>query len=149
MNENIKKLLDKVSGDEALLAKFSACKSIDEAYDLACTLVDGYSKEEFVKVMTTLNAIEDGDISDEDLAAAAGGDVGDFVDNYASYLSIIGESVKSSVWASKSIVKSAKVVSEEASKSIVKSAKEVSKLTEDAAKSVAKSVTKVSKALAV
>ena len=35
MNENIKILLDKVAGDEGLLAKFSACKSVDEAYDLA------------------------------------------------------------------------------------------------------------------
>jgi hypothetical protein len=34
MNENIKALLEKVTADEDLLAKFSACKSADEAFEL-------------------------------------------------------------------------------------------------------------------
>ena len=133
MNENIKILLDKVSGDDALLAKFSACKTVDEAYDLASSLVGGYTKEEFCEVMTALNAADDADISDEDLAEAAGG-------NVETMLSPID---------SKQVVNSVVDSVSAASKSVVQSAKQVSKWTEEAAKSVAKSVTKVSKALAV
>ena len=144
MNENIQILLEKVSGDEALLAKFSACKTVDEAYELASSLVSGYTKEEFVEVMNALSAAEDADISDEDLAAAAGGDAGE-----AMKLSLFGSAVKTSVEISKTVVKSAKVISEEVPKSVVKSAREVSKFSEEVSKSVAKSVSKVSKALAV
>ena len=133
MNENIKILLDKVSGDEALLAKFSACKSIDEAYELASSLVSGYTKEEFVEVMNALNATDDADISDEDLAEAAGGATS-FVSRDPSGGPI-----------TKSVAKSITVVS----KSVVKSAKEASKFSEEVSKSVAKTASKVSKALAV
>ena len=152
MNENIKVLLEKVAGDEGLLAKFSACKSVDEAYELAKELVGGFTKEEFVEAMNALNAADDGDISDEDLNAAAGGsnpvwesikDVAQTIQKVTNsvnnFSEMIGQPVVNSVNAvTKSAVKSA----EQVSKSVVKSAEEVSK-------SISKSVTKVSKALAV
>ena len=73
MNENIKALLEKVTGDEGLLAKFSACGSVDEAFELAKSIAGGFTKEEFLEAAKALSAAADGDISDEDLATASGG----------------------------------------------------------------------------
>ncbi len=148
MNENIKNLLEKVSGDEALLARFSACKTVDEAYDLASSLVGGYTKEEFVEVMTALNAANDADISDEDLAEAAGGSSSYMSTNplNAGFFESMADAI---TYISKNVGDASEAASKSVIKSVTKSAKEVSKLTEEAAKSVAKSVTKVSKALAV
>ena len=73
MNENIKALLEKVTGDEGLLEKFSACGSVDEAYELAKGVVGGFTKEEFLEATKAFSTAADGDISDEDLATASGG----------------------------------------------------------------------------
>ena len=74
MNENIKKFLKKVSGDAEIAAKFSAIKDPDEAYKMASSLQDGFSKEEFVSAMDKLAAVaSSGDISDEDLLKYSGG----------------------------------------------------------------------------
>ena len=74
MNENIQKFLEQFLSDEALQAKFSAVKTPDEAYELAKTIQDGFTKEEFLEAAQQLAALDEADITDEDLAAAAGGD---------------------------------------------------------------------------
>lgn len=161
MNENIKALLEKVTGDESLLAKFSACGSADEAYELAKSIVGGYTKEEFAEAMAALSAANDGDISDEDLSEAAGG-----VDPALTGFGQISELVKDTASevadsvseAATKVADSAVAVSEFISnseildvtkKSISKSASAVSNYVEEVSKSVSKSVSKVSKALAV
>ena len=74
MNENLKLFLQRFYEDEALTARFGACKSEDEAYTLASSVQDGFTKEEFVETMSALNqAYNDGDISREDLAKVGGG----------------------------------------------------------------------------
>ena len=170
MNENIKTLLDKVSEDEALLAKFSACKSVDEAYELAKELVGGFTKEEFTEAMAALSAADGADISDQDLAAAAGGeDLPTSVKQYADGTYAFGTVF---IKASESVADSATVVSNSVaqsatavSNSIAKSAAAVSNSIIDSVGAVVnskgtgtvskvvgsavKSVSKVSKALAV
>ena len=74
MNETLKIFLQKLNEDEALAAKLGACKSEDEAYAVASAVQDGFTKEEFVALMNTVNqAYNDGDISREDLAKVGGG----------------------------------------------------------------------------
>ena len=75
MNEQIKQFLQKVAGDEALAAKLQACKSPDEAYALASSVVEGFTKEEFVSVMEQFKASagNGAELSDEDLSKMAGG----------------------------------------------------------------------------
>ena len=73
MNENIQALLDKLSEDEELLAKFEACETIDEIYELATGIVGGYTKDELWEALKSLNAAEEGDLSDEALAEVSGG----------------------------------------------------------------------------
>ena len=75
MNENIQALLDKLSEDEELLGKFEACETIDEIYALATGIVDGYTKDELLEALKSLNAAEEGDLSDEDLAEVSGGNI--------------------------------------------------------------------------
>lgn len=77
MNENLKAFLEKVSKDEALQAKFQNVHSPDEAYALASSVQEGFTKEEFVETMTKLYQMEKGELSDEDLEAVSGGvDIG-------------------------------------------------------------------------
>ena len=45
MNENIKKLLEKVAQDPELSAKMRAIQDPDEAYKVASSLQDGFTKE--------------------------------------------------------------------------------------------------------
>ena len=73
MNENIMKFLVKVSESEELQAKFAALATPEEAYELAKTIQDGFTKEEFLEAAAEIAAEADGDISDEALATAAGG----------------------------------------------------------------------------
>ena len=75
MNENIQALLDKLGEDEELLAKFEACETIDEVYELATGIVGGYTKEELWEALKRLNTAEEGDLSDEDLAEVSGGSI--------------------------------------------------------------------------
>ena len=75
MNENIKKLLQKVAADESLQEKMQSLTNMDDAYAFASSLQDGFTKEEFVEVMAKLreSASADDELTDDDLAGAAGG----------------------------------------------------------------------------
>ena len=70
MSENISLLFQKVQEDEALAEKFKSITNPDEAYALAASLQDGFTKEEFLSAMERINS---GELSDDDLAAMAGG----------------------------------------------------------------------------
>ena len=75
MNEKIKLFLQKVEGDEALAAKLRDIKNPDEAYALAASVQDGFTKDEFVAAM---EGIRNGDLTADDLGKLAGGiDVSD------------------------------------------------------------------------
>ena len=69
MNEKIKLFLQKVEKDEALAAKFQGVTNPDEAYALAASVQDGFTKEEFISAMEQINS----ELSQDDLAAMAGG----------------------------------------------------------------------------
>ena len=73
MNENIKLLLEKLGKDEAALAKLQAITDPDEAYALVSTIQGGYTKEELIETMKKIQAAGDGELSDEEVSAAAGG----------------------------------------------------------------------------
>jgi len=70
MNEKIKLFLQKVEKDEALAAKFQGITNPDEAYALAASIQAGFTKEEFISAMEQIN---NGELSQDDLAAMAGG----------------------------------------------------------------------------
>ena len=55
MNENIIAFLQKVTADEELQVKMQACNNPDEAYTIASSVQDGFTKEEFVEELTKLN----------------------------------------------------------------------------------------------
>ena len=75
MNENIKKLMQKVAEDESLQAKMQAFTDMDEAYEFASSIQDGFTKEEFTDIMKKLSEkmSDNGELSDDDLASIAGG----------------------------------------------------------------------------
>ena len=73
MNENIQELLKKIADSEELQAQFGKLDTLDEAYELASKLQQGFTKEEFLDAVKVLNEAADDDISDEELAATAGG----------------------------------------------------------------------------
>ncbi len=72
MNENLKALMARIAGSEELLAKFAELDTAEKAYEFARTLQDGFTQEEFLDAVEAFSGA-DGSISDEDLAAAAGG----------------------------------------------------------------------------
>ena len=76
MNESLKKFFETLAEDEELAGKLEACKSVDEAYELAIDKVGGeFSKDEFIECLEQMNKAADGDdISADDLAKVAGGD---------------------------------------------------------------------------
>ena len=74
MNENIKAFLEKVSADPEIQARFSQIKDSDEAYELAVSIQSGFTKEEFITEMTKIKEAMEENLTDEDLAKAAGGD---------------------------------------------------------------------------
>ena len=77
MNENIMLLLKKVEQDASLAAKFKNATNPDEAYALAASIQTGFTKEEFISAMEQINS---GELSDDDMAAIAGGDeISEFV----------------------------------------------------------------------
>jgi predicted ribosomally synthesized peptide with nif11-like leader len=82
----------KVAEDRELLEKMQACKSPEEAYALASSVQDGFTFEEFVETMTKLYSAmnQDEELSDEDLAMAAGGGAGEFIDEHRTSISIVG-----------------------------------------------------------
>ena len=73
MNENIKKLLAKVEQSPELQAKFAQIRKPDEAYKLATSVQDGFTKDEFITEMKKLYDETVKDLSEEDLAKVAGG----------------------------------------------------------------------------
>ena len=73
MNENIKKFLEKVEKSPELQAKFAQIRDPEEAYKLASTVQDGFTKEEFVTEMKKIYEAAIADLSEEDLAKIAGG----------------------------------------------------------------------------
>ena len=70
MNEKIALFLKKIEGDEALAARFQGVTNPDEAYAIAASVQDGFTKEEFVAAM---EGIRNGELSDADLAKMSGG----------------------------------------------------------------------------
>jgi predicted ribosomally synthesized peptide with nif11-like leader len=75
MKEEIKLLLQKFADDTELQEKMSKCKSPEEAYAIASSVQEGFTFEEFVDEMTKLNNMLNGELSDEDLAKVAGGNL--------------------------------------------------------------------------
>ena len=73
MNENIKKFLAKVEQSPELQAKFDQIRDPDEAYKLAASIQDGFTKDEFISEMKKLYDEAIKDLSDEDIAKVAGG----------------------------------------------------------------------------
>ncbi len=79
MNENLVKLLQMIADSDELQAQFGNLATLDEAYELASKLQQGFTKEEFLDAVKALNEAADEDISDEELAATAGG-IDDVID---------------------------------------------------------------------
>jgi predicted ribosomally synthesized peptide with nif11-like leader len=73
MNENIKLLLEKLNEDESIVAKLKEIKDPDEAYALVSSVQGGFTKEEFIDAMMKLGNADSNELSDEEVAAAAGG----------------------------------------------------------------------------
>ncbi len=77
MNNNLIELIKKIAADEEKQVKMQSFTDIDEAYDYAVSIQDGYSKEEFEAVMAKSakgSTIND-EISDIDLESVAGGTI--------------------------------------------------------------------------
>ena len=54
MNENLKVFMEKLSADPELQTEFSQIKDPGEAYALAISVQSGFTKEEFIDIMTEL-----------------------------------------------------------------------------------------------
>ena len=73
MNENIKAFLEKVAASPDLQAQLSQIRNPDEAYKLATSVQDGFTKDEFVSEMTKIYEAQVADLSEEDISKVAGG----------------------------------------------------------------------------
>ena len=73
MNENIKKFLVKLEQSPDLQAQFAQIRDPDEAYKLAASVQDGFTKEEFVSEMKKIHDAQSEGLSEEDLDKVAGG----------------------------------------------------------------------------
>jgi len=76
MTEAMKSFIEKLGQDEALQDKLKACKSPEEAFDVAKAAVDGLSFDDFTATMKKLNEFvtkSQGELSDDDLEQVAGG----------------------------------------------------------------------------
>lgn len=73
VNENLKAFIEKLMKDEELASRMAKCKTPEEAYAVASSVQEGFTFEEFTETMTAINDAYDRDLSDEDLAKAAGG----------------------------------------------------------------------------
>ena len=82
MNENIKKLMKTVSENPEIAAKFSGVTDPEEAFKLASSIQDGFTKEEFMAAVEAVEAYMEGskELSDEDLSKVAGGDFSDVME---------------------------------------------------------------------
>ncbi|MBQ9612641.1 MAG: hypothetical protein IJV14_08655 [Lachnospiraceae bacterium] len=76
MNENIRMFIEKLSNDQEAAAKMSAIRDPEEAYQLASSIQDGFTKEEFISAMEELreSVQHSEELLDEDLVKVAGGD---------------------------------------------------------------------------
>ena len=83
MNENIITLLKKLGQDEEAQKKLADCHDPEEAYTIAHGIQDGFTKEEFIDVMKSLNEELNRDLNERDLAQASGGKGSD-VSNYVA-----------------------------------------------------------------
>lgn len=74
LNKNVLKMMELAASDEALIKKFSAIHDPDEAYALAISIQDGYTKEEFVETMAAIHdSLLDQDLTSDDLSKVSGG----------------------------------------------------------------------------
>ncbi|GAB6181626.1 hypothetical protein JCM14036_29450 [Desulfotomaculum defluvii] len=76
MTESMKSFIEKLGKDEALQDKLKACKSPEEAFEVAKGVVDGLSFDDFTATMKKINesiAKNQGELSDDDLEQVAGG----------------------------------------------------------------------------
>lgn len=76
MNENLKKLFEEIANNEALAEKFKHCKTAEEAYAVAVTVVDGYTMEEFREILMKIDSASknvNAELSDDDLDQVSGG----------------------------------------------------------------------------
>lgn len=91
MKNEIKLFLEKLADDTDLQEKMAACKTPEEAYNIASSVQPGFTIEEFIEVMTTVKeSIEAGEaLSDEDLAKAAGGVTSDDLDKAATFVMFV------------------------------------------------------------
>ena len=74
MNENIQIMLQKLSEDEEAQKKLSTIHNPEEAYQLVSAIHGGYTKEEFIAAMTTLQEQMNQDLTDADLSKTSGGE---------------------------------------------------------------------------
>ena len=73
MNEDIKIMLEKLSQDEETQKKLATVRDPDEAYAIVSAIHGGYTKEEFIATMKGIAAMENTDLTADDLRKAAGG----------------------------------------------------------------------------
>ncbi len=64
-NENIRKFLEKVGADQDLQKRFAKIRDPEEAYKLAISVQDGFTKEEFSAEMQKLYAEAMKELSEE------------------------------------------------------------------------------------
>lgn len=96
MKEELKLFMKKLMSDEELQKKMQACKSPEEAYAIASSVQGGFTFEEFVEAMTKTNSAlsQDEELSDEDLAMAAGGNgIEEFIDEHRTSISYVGTGI--------------------------------------------------------
>ncbi len=81
MKEELKLFFQKVAEDRELQEKMQSCKSPEEVYVIASSVQDGFTFEEFTEATAELYEQTTAELTDEDLAKAAGGagDSGDTV----------------------------------------------------------------------
>ncbi len=74
-NENIRKFLGKVAGDKELQAQLAKIRKPEEAYKLASSVQGGFTQEEFTTEMNRIFLEVTKDLSEEDVAKIAGGEL--------------------------------------------------------------------------
>ena len=73
MNENIQKFLAKLEQSPELQAQFAKIRNPEEAYKLAASVQDGFTKEELITELKKIYEAAIQDLSEEDIAKIAGG----------------------------------------------------------------------------
>jgi NifU-like protein involved in Fe-S cluster formation len=75
MNENVKKLFAAIAKDKELAKKFEGCETVEASYQVAISIVDGYTIEEYKDAVQMMaeKAKASGELSDEELEMISGG----------------------------------------------------------------------------